>query len=295
MEITGVLLELKNPRARISRTETRGTIFSCLGELLWYLSGDDSLEFMRYYVKDYEPKLLGDTVPGAYGPRLFEESETGQFHYITELLRRKTTSRQAVIQLFDACDLLADVEGGPPCTCTLQFLIRGGRLDSIVNMRSNDVFLGLPHDVFAFTMLQEIMARSLGLDLGTYKHVVGSLHIYDRDEARLQQFLDEGYQDTTQSMPPMPEGDPWPAIRRLLNAEATLRAGQPITSDVLDSTDPYWADLIRLLEAFAIFRRSGDVEAIEAIGSRMASSTYRPFLEKKRSDALQRRSVTESN
>ena len=32
-EITGVLLELSNPRARLSRTETRGRVFSCLGEL----------------------------------------------------------------------------------------------------------------------------------------------------------------------------------------------------------------------------------------------------------------------
>lgn len=36
-ERIGVLLRLRNPRARLSRTEGKGTVFSCLGELLWYL------------------------------------------------------------------------------------------------------------------------------------------------------------------------------------------------------------------------------------------------------------------
>ena len=38
VELTGVLLELTNVRARLSRTETRGKPFSGLGELCWYYS-----------------------------------------------------------------------------------------------------------------------------------------------------------------------------------------------------------------------------------------------------------------
>jgi thymidylate synthase len=36
----------------------------------------------------------------------------------------------------------------------------------VTTMRSNDAYLGLPHDVFCFTMLQEIIARSLGREIG---------------------------------------------------------------------------------------------------------------------------------
>jgi thymidylate synthase len=36
-EVVGALIEIKNPRARLSRSETRGKLFSSLGELLWYL------------------------------------------------------------------------------------------------------------------------------------------------------------------------------------------------------------------------------------------------------------------
>ena len=90
------------------------------------------------------------------------------------LLRDKSTSRRAVIQVFDAVDLTKPHKD-IPCTCTLQLLLRDRRLHMLASMRSNDVFKGLPHDVFAFTMLQEIMARSLGVEIGTYKHAVGSL------------------------------------------------------------------------------------------------------------------------
>ncbi len=52
-EIIGALIEIKNPRARLSRSETRGKLFSSLGELLWYLSKDNRLDFVARYVPRY--------------------------------------------------------------------------------------------------------------------------------------------------------------------------------------------------------------------------------------------------
>src|SRR5713226_10159973 len=52
-EVTGVLIELTDPRARLSRTETRGKPYSCLGELCWYLAGDDKLDFITHYITAY--------------------------------------------------------------------------------------------------------------------------------------------------------------------------------------------------------------------------------------------------
>ncbi len=71
-ELIGVLLKLERPRARLSRSETRGRAFSCLGELLWYLSGDNQLDFIRHYIKKYEDESEDKkTVYGGYGPRIF--------------------------------------------------------------------------------------------------------------------------------------------------------------------------------------------------------------------------------
>jgi thymidylate synthase len=189
-ELSGVVLELKNPLARLSRTETKGTLFSCLGETLWYLARSNELKFIKYYIKIYERFAETDgTIYGAYGPRLFGmRAGVNQIANIIKLLRRKSSTRQAVVQLFNAEDLLKDYND-IPCTCTMQFFVRKGSVDLVVHMRSNDAFLGLPHDVFAFTFIQELVARSLGLKLGTYKHMVGSLHIYDADREKVRKFI----------------------------------------------------------------------------------------------------------
>ena len=165
-EIIGALIEIEQPRARLSRSETRGKLFSSLGELLWYLSRDNRLDFIERYVPRYRDESEdGVRVYGGYGPRLFGQRGYDQVRNVIELLGKGSTSRRAVIQIFCAEDIAA-IQKEIPCTTTLQFFVRNERLDMVTTMRSNDAYLGLPHDVFCFTMLQEIIARSLGLDIG---------------------------------------------------------------------------------------------------------------------------------
>src|SRR5690606_11307146 len=124
-ELIGVLLHIRNPRARLSRTETRGRPFSAIGELLWYLSGNNSLEFITYYISKYDKETEdGKTVYGGYGPRLFNlRNEYNQIENVQKLLQKRPTSRKAVIQLFDGSDISTN-HPEIPCTCTLQFFIR---------------------------------------------------------------------------------------------------------------------------------------------------------------------------
>lgn len=278
-ELTGVLLNLSNPRARLSRAENRRIFFSCLGELLWYLNGSRALDFIEYYVSRYRDESEdGRTVYGAYGPRLFGMRGENQVANVLALLRERPTSRHAVIQLFDAGDLAAH-HREVPCTCTLQFLVRGGRLLLLTSMRSNDAYFGLAHDIFAFTMLQELMARSLGVDVGSYQHSIGSLHLYDSHRKAARAYLREGWQETI-SMPPMPSGDPWKAVKAVGTFEKALR----LTGKVAPSRpalDPYWMDLVRLLGVYRAFR-DGDAAAIVKIRGEMSARVFDPYIEHKR-------------
>ena len=105
----------------------------------------------------------------------------------------------------------------------------------MTSMRSNDAYLGLPHDVFSFTMFQEIVARMLGVEMGDYTHFAGSLHLYDEHQEEVTNFLDEGWQATEgAAMPPMPAGDPWPSIGVFLRAESAIRTGQALSSRFAD-------------------------------------------------------------
>lgn len=276
IEVIGVLLELIDPRARLSRTETRGKLFSALGELCWYLSGSNVLKFVRYYVDRYIESADGDIIFGGYGPRLFGPDQ--QFRFVTEALKKHPVSRQGVIQIFSAADIRSP-HNDVPCTCTLQALIRHEQLHLVAHMRSNDWFLGLPHDFFAFTMLQEIMARTLSLDLGAYKHMVGSFHLYDRDRAAAENYQKEGWQSTMSPMPPMPKGDPWPSIAVLLAAEEQIRLTGLVNDNFLRDVDPYWADLIRLLLAFRGYKDK-NAAVIESARDSMSSTIFDPFIRK---------------
>jgi thymidylate synthase len=146
-------------------------------------------------------------------------------------------------------------------------------------MRSNDAYLGLPHDVFAFTMLQEIIARSLNVEVGGYKHAIGSLHLYSSNTEEAQRYIDEGLQARI-AMPSMPSGDPWPALNALIRAEQAIRSGRrPSTA----KQDPYWADLVRLLRIYRYSRgnRLSNLKAIVSLKNEMQSEVYETYIQKR--------------
>jgi thymidylate synthase len=278
-ERVAVLLRLTNPRARLSRTETKGRLFSCLGELLWYLAGTKNLKFISYYLSRYQEESEdGRSVYGGYGPRLFGKRKN-QVANILALLRRGGDSRRAVIQLFDSNDI-SKPHKEIPCTCTLQFMLRQRRLHMLTNMRSNDAFLGLPHDLFAFTMFQEIIARTLGAELGAYYHTVGSLHLYEKDREKARRYLKEGWQPTAAVMPPLPKADPWGPISKVLKAERAIRHGHSIKIADLN-LQSYWEDLVRLLQIFRHFK-TGEIEQISRLKHEMSVHAYDVYIDDKR-------------
>lgn len=283
-EITCAVITLTNPRARLSRTESRSLLFSGLGELLWYLAGSDKLDFITYYIPKYPVETPGSKrVRSAYGPRLFPRAGSGQVSRLVNLLKARPTSRRAVISLYDQEDL-DERHDEVPCTCTLQFLIRNNRLDLITHMRSNDAFLGLHGDIFAFTMLQEIVARAIGSEVGTYRHMVGSLHLYDKHRAEAEQFLSEDWQKN-RMMPAMPLGNPFGAIREILKRERAIRTNGKFKKTV--ELGSYWEDITRLL---LIHRATvkGRPQAIEKFSKAMASDSYQPFIQRRHRQAKKR-------
>ena len=275
------MLTLKNPLARFSSTEKRATLLTCLGETLWYFSGSNRLGVIEYYIPSYRSFIdvtkRAKIAPGAYGPRIFGPNvELSQLTRVVELLRVKNDTRQAVIQIFDRNDIgKKDV----PCTCTLQFMARGGRLNMMTSMRSNDAYLGLPHDVFAFTWLQEVVARTLALDVGDYHHAVGSLHLYDRNERDAREYIEEGWQEGKLAMPSMPPGDPWPSVRWLLEEEQSIRTDVPRSSEAPD-IDAYWSDLARLLRVHKLLKTKS-LREIVRLKNVMSTPVYDAFIRTK--------------
>jgi len=269
-ELIGLSMKLQNPRARFSRTETRATLFSALGETLWYLSGSDEFDIIEYYIPSYRshcntPRDVQRS-EAAYGPRLIN-----QLQFVKSQITKPDT-RKAVISIYRVEDHanLYDV----PCTCTLQFFPRSGVLHAMGQMRSNDLYMGMAHDIFAFTFFQELLARSANLEVGAYYHQVGSLHLYEKDREKAARYLSSGIADTI-PMSDMPPGDPDRGLQWLLSTECAIRGSQPLPSTI--SVDPYWRDLAGILALKALIAR-GTIEEMSAVRSAMSSDSFKTFI-----------------
>ncbi|MBY5827104.1 thymidylate synthase [Rhizobium leguminosarum] len=248
-EIFGALLQLTDPRARLSRAMGRSILFSAVGELAWYLAGDNTIAFISHYLGKKYAQFSDDggiTANGAYGKRIFLPREASQWNRVISLLRARPGSRNALIQIFSNDDA-ARQSNDIPCTCTLHFVVRKDALHLHAHMRSNDAWIGLPHDIFSFTMLQELAAAELGYELGTYQHSVASLHLYDDNEfgpsrTSAKEYIGEGSFEEI-AMPAMPTGDPWTFAQEFLSAEQEYRNGN-FSFEPASSLPDYWTDLV---------------------------------------------------
>lgn len=266
----GVLIELRNPRARLSRSEGKGKLFSSLGETCWYLSGSDSTSAIKYYIHDYPATDAEHArIFSAYGPRLFGTGTGSQIENVIKVLTKGPDSRRAVVQIYSAADLeqaatwnRESKEPQVPCTCVLQFAVRRKQLNVATYMRSNDVFIGFPHDIFAFTMMQEIVASRLGVEIGSYRHAVGSLHLYEKHFERARTYLGEGWQHSA-PMPPMPAENVTHCLASLLRYEEALRRGS--LEEPHTDMPPYWRDLAWILFAFAKTKTTSAAAAADAL------------------------------
>ena len=184
-ELIGYNFRIESPRLNFLISEERNLKkFYAHAELLWYLSGTPSIATLRLYAPSYDrfSDDEGHTVYGAYGPRGLgaQHLET-----VAEILTQDPETRQCVIPIWRPDDIFKVKAGASkdiPCTTSLKFYVRNNKLHLIVDMRSNDVWLGLPYDVFCFTAIQLIMAQTLDVECGFYQHNVGSMHIYDRNK-----------------------------------------------------------------------------------------------------------------
>lgn len=181
LEVLGPTLVLETPAFNLlDHSVRRPKLGFAIAEWLWIATGQQDVE----RIATFNPLLRqfsddGRRLTGAYGPRLMP-----QWGHLVETLRHDPSSRQAVATIWTPNPAPSkDI----PCTVSVQALVRDQRLLWFTTMRSNDAWLGLPYDVFVFTQLQRMLAAQLGVMVGAYHHMVGSLHLYEQHFAKAQQ------------------------------------------------------------------------------------------------------------
>jgi thymidylate synthase len=199
-ELHPMHISILNPQDRILLAPGRkNNIAASIFETMWVLAGGNNITMLSKFLPR-APHYSDDGITwrGAYGPRIrtWENGTDTWFDQVQmayQLLSQDQETRQAVIAIFDpAKDYVKSKD--IPCNNLIYFLVRNGKLDMTVTIRSNDAFWGFSQiNVFEWTVLQEMMAQWLGLPVGTYYHSANSFHIYKEHWAQAQIIIDDEY------------------------------------------------------------------------------------------------------
>ncbi|HVW30405.1 MAG TPA: thymidylate synthase [Polyangiaceae bacterium] len=244
LELTPLVFSLARPRNRcIASSARRWNMALAVGEFSWHMSASDDVDFVAYYMKRWrqfvdEPTRVRG---GCYGRRVFgrDHGRTSQWDLVLRLLEQDPDTRRAVLCFHDSSSVLDLNTKDVSCACTLQFLLRRGRLHAIGHMRSNDAVWGLPYDVFFHTMLQELAAAHLGVELGSYTHMAGSMHIYAKHLAMAREVVASRVEPTAE-MTPM--DSPLP-LQAFLACEHEVRTSGKIPAESA-TLSKFWLSLL---------------------------------------------------
>jgi len=211
-EVTNAAFVIEDPRFSLYENKRRSSQFKYIGaELVWYFTGRNDINFISPFAKFWEYLDNGDgTVNSAYGNLIFTEKNKhnyNQYKWALQSLIADKDSRQAILH-FNNPSHQWNNNKDFVCTLTGIFQIRDNRLNFTIDMRSNDLILGTPTDVAFFCLLQEQMYQHLRkyypeLEMGTYTHIVHSLHIYEKHFDLIKDMLN--YQFEPMSFPDMRE------------------------------------------------------------------------------------------
>ena len=159
-----------------------------MAEAAWILSGDNRVSTIKPFsssIKDFSDD--GVRFFGAYGPRVID-----QLGHVVKSLVDDQNSRQAVITMWRPNPPKSkDI----PCTISAQWMIRDKKLHCFMNMRSSDIWLGVPYDWFNFSCLSMGIALRLRdhdiyVDLGPLHFNVASQHLYMRNFDAAKEILE---------------------------------------------------------------------------------------------------------
>ncbi|AFC27796.1 ThyA [Paenibacillus mucilaginosus 3016] len=168
-------------------------IKSILHELLWFLSGDTNINYLKengVTIWDEWADENGDLGP-VYGSQWRswpapDGRSIDQISAVVEALKKNPDSRRHLVSAWNPAEV--DQMALPPCHYAFQFYVAGGKLSCMFQMRSVDTFLGLPFNIASYAFLTHMVAQQCDLEVGELIWTGGDVHIYSNhlEQVKLQ-------------------------------------------------------------------------------------------------------------
>ncbi|MGD1524000.1 thymidylate synthase [Vibrio harveyi] len=175
-----------------------------VNELLWFLSGSTNIKDLDARIWDEWALESGELGP-VYGKQWTGwECKDGrtinQIDYVVDLLKNNPASRRILFHGWNV-EYLPDesltphenVKNGkmalPPCHLLYQFQVTDNKLNLMLTLRSNDLFLGHPFNVAQAALWVHILAQQCDLDVGDLVISIGDAHIYNNHTSQVKEQL----------------------------------------------------------------------------------------------------------
>lgn len=283
-ELRSHVVRIERPRERVMvLPERRNNVFAALAETMWVIGGRGDLAYLtRYLPRAGDFSDDGETWRGAYGPRLRDWAGVDQLRECARLLRDDPQTRRAAMMIFDpARDFVQSKD--IPCNNWLHFLMRDGRLHLTVALRSNDAIWGFSGiNTFEWSVLQEMMARWVGAEVGEMTFMVGSFHLYARHFDRAGKILarapsrtlyDHGFEAPAFEAPIEALDE---VMGQFFALESECRAdAEGVDGRIAKVADPFVRAGLQMLRVYNLYKGGAEGAALMAALDRMPTCDLR--------------------
>jgi thymidylate synthase len=156
---------------------------NCIDEILWiWQKKSNNVNDLKSKIWDAWADERG-TIGKAYGYQLaikhsYPEGEFDQVDKILYDLKHNPSSRRIIASMYNHADL--GEMALYPCAYSMTFNVMEGKLNAILNQRSQDFITANNWNVCQYAILTHMFAAASGLEAGTLLHVIADAHIYDR-------------------------------------------------------------------------------------------------------------------
>ena len=186
---------------------------SIIHELLWFIKGDTNIKYLvdngvsiwndwpyKTYkesdsyqnetMEEFVQKIKDDNefaekwgnLGPVYGKQWRNFDGVDQFMNIIDEIKKNPNSRRLIVSSWNPKEI--PFMALPPCHSLYQFYVIDGKLCLQLYQRSGDIFLGIPFNIASYSLLLMMVAKVVGLKLGTFVHTIGDAHIYSNQDRK---------------------------------------------------------------------------------------------------------------
>lgn len=163
-----------------------------IDEILWiWQKKSNNINDLGSHIWDAWADESG-SIGKAYGYQLgikhkYKEGEFDQVDRVLYDLKHNQASRRIITNLYNHADL--SEMALYPCAYSMTFNVSGGKLNAILNQRSQDVLAANAWNVCQYAALVMMLAQVSGLEAGEFVHVIADAHIYDRHVPIIEEII----------------------------------------------------------------------------------------------------------